>query len=85
MCAACDQIHSRLGLSRIFFAPYTRHQIQQIVTSRLSGLDAFDDDAIEMAARKVASISGDVRRALQVCRYSHPSPMPSTPRTTPHA
>lgn len=34
----------------------------------LDHLDAFDVDAIELCSRKVASVSGDVRRALQICR-----------------
>ena len=32
------------------------------------GTAAFDQDAIEFCARKVASVSGDVRRALEICR-----------------
>ena len=39
------------------------------LTSRLLGLDLFDKNAIEFCARKVASVSGDVRRALQICRF----------------
>ena len=62
------RVHSRLGLKRIVFTPYTRDQIVDIVRARLEGLDAFAEDAVDMAARKVASLSGDVRRALQICR-----------------
>ena len=62
------RVHSRLGLTRMTFAPYTREQLQRIVQERLRGLEAFDDDAVELCARKVASVSGDVRRALQICR-----------------
>jgi len=36
--------------------------------SRLSGLSVFDKDAIQLVARKVASLSGDARRALDICR-----------------
>ncbi len=36
--------------------------------ARLEELDAFKSDAIELAAGKVASLSGDIRRALQMCR-----------------
>ncbi|WAR24455.1 ORC1-like protein [Mya arenaria] len=39
------------------------------VSSRL-GLKAFDEDAIQLAARKVAALSGDARRALDICRRS---------------
>ena len=54
---------------RWWVSRYRQEQIQEIVRSRLEGLDAFMDVAVEMAARKVASWSGDVRRALQICRY----------------
>jgi origin recognition complex subunit 1 len=32
------------------------------------GLTVFDKDAIQLVARKVASLSGDARRALDICR-----------------
>lgn len=38
--------------------------------SRMRGLKAFDEDAIQLAARKVAALSGDARRALDICRRS---------------
>ena len=62
------KLSSRLALQRIVFKPYTRAQIEKIVSTRLKHLNAFRDTAIEMCARKVSSISGDVRRALQICR-----------------
>jgi origin recognition complex subunit 1 len=34
----------------------------------LSGLTVFEKDAIQLVARKVASLSGDARRALDICR-----------------
>jgi hypothetical protein len=62
------RVYSRLGLERILFRPYTREQIRSIVSDRLTGLEVFHKDAVEMAARKVSSLSGDVRRALHICR-----------------
>jgi Cdc6-like AAA superfamily ATPase len=56
------------GLSRINFAPYTHEQLCVIVESRLAGCDAFDPDAVELCARKVSAVSGDARRALDICR-----------------
>ncbi|VEN61219.1 unnamed protein product [Callosobruchus maculatus] len=53
------------------FAPYTKQQIVDIFTSRLkeSGVeDIFSPVALQMLAGKVASISGDVRRALDIGR-----------------
>jgi hypothetical protein len=38
--------------------------------ARLEKLDVFKSDAIELAAGKVAALSGDIRRALQICRRS---------------
>ena len=52
------------------FQPYTFKQLQTIVLSRMKGLKAFDEDAIQLAARKVAALSGDARRALDICRRS---------------
>ncbi|XP_033739227.1 uncharacterized protein LOC117326577 [Pecten maximus] len=62
------RVSSRLGLTRMTFQPYTFRQLQEIVVSRMRSLKAFDDDAIQLAARKVAAVSGDARRALDICR-----------------
>ncbi|RUS20272.1 hypothetical protein BC937DRAFT_95564 [Endogone sp. FLAS-F59071] len=56
------------GLTRINFQPYTHHQLIKIVESRLEGIDAFEKEAVEFAARKVSAVSGDARRALDICR-----------------
>ncbi|XP_074579369.1 LOW QUALITY PROTEIN: origin of replication complex subunit 1-like [Curcuma longa] len=64
------RISSRMGIQRLCFLPYTHQQLQEIISSRLNGLDAFEDQAIEFASRKVAAMSGDVRRALQICRLA---------------
>ncbi|CAH1104483.1 unnamed protein product [Psylliodes chrysocephalus] len=53
------------------FAPYTKQQIIEIVTSRLRSagvLEIFSPSAVQMLAGKVASVSGDVRRALDIGR-----------------
>ncbi|KAK2145921.1 hypothetical protein LSH36_647g01016 [Paralvinella palmiformis] len=63
-----NRVASRLGLTRMTFQPYTHKQLQTIVMSRMSGINAFDGDAIQLAARKVAALSGDARRALDICR-----------------
>ncbi|XP_063230635.1 origin recognition complex subunit 1 isoform X2 [Bacillus rossius redtenbacheri] len=63
-----NRVNSRMGLTRITFQPYTYVQLQKIVMSRLQGLDAFDPDAVQLVARKVAAVSGDARRALDMCR-----------------
>lgn len=65
-----NKISSRLGLTRITFPGYTHEQLMTIITSRLSGVPTslVDPDAIQFAARKVAAVSGDARRALDICR-----------------
>lgn len=62
------RVASRLGLVRLTFHPYSFKQLQEIVSSRLSGLDAFSSDGIQLISRKVAALSGDARRALDICR-----------------
>lgn len=62
------RISSRMGVQRLCFGPYNYQQLQEIISSRLSGIDAFEKQAIEFASRKVAAISGDARRALEICR-----------------
>ncbi|KAI8095958.1 P-loop containing nucleoside triphosphate hydrolase protein [Thamnidium elegans] len=63
-----NKIASRMGLTRINFQPYKYDQLYQIVQSRLQGIDAFAKEAVEFAARKVSAVSGDARRALDICR-----------------
>ncbi|XP_038650173.1 origin recognition complex subunit 1 [Scyliorhinus canicula] len=63
-----NRVASRLGLTRMSFQPYTYKQLQRIICSRLNRLKAFEDDAIQLVGRKVAALSGDARRALDICR-----------------
>ncbi|KAK9472468.1 P-loop containing nucleoside triphosphate hydrolase protein [Dipodascopsis tothii] len=65
-----NKISSRLGLMRIQFPGYTHTQLQQIIEVRLQAANGniFDRDAIEFASRKVAGVTGDARRALDICR-----------------
>ncbi|MCJ1273563.1 Origin recognition complex, subunit 1 [Puttea exsequens] len=65
-----NKISSRLGLTRILFPGYTHEQLQEIIRSRLEGVpdNIADPDAIQFASRKVAAVSGDARRALDICR-----------------
>ena len=65
-----NKISSRLGLTRITFPGYNHEQLMRIVQSRLEGVpgNIVDADAVQFAARKVAAVSGDARRALDICR-----------------
>ena len=67
--SAMSFAHS-LGLIRITFPGYTYDQLIKIIESRLEGLakDSIEADAIQFASRKVAAVSGDARRALDICR-----------------
>lgn len=81
-----NKISSRLGLTRITFPGYTHDQLMKIIQSRLEGVpgDIVDADAVQFASRKVAAVSGDARRALDICRravelaeadvLNHPAP-----------
>ncbi|XP_039484607.1 origin recognition complex subunit 1 [Drosophila santomea] len=62
------KVTSRLGLTRLTFQPYSHKQLQEIVTARLGGSEAFKGEAVQLVARKVAAVSGDARRALDICR-----------------
>ncbi|CAG0918734.1 unnamed protein product [Notodromas monacha] len=63
-----NRVQSRLGLDRLVFHAYTFPELQKIIESRLEENDCFDPDAIQLVARKVASVSGDARRALNICQ-----------------
>lgn len=65
-----NKISSRLGLTTISFPGYDHKQLMSIITSRLEGVpgNLVDPDAIQFAARKVAVVTGDARRALDICR-----------------
>jgi Cdc6-like AAA superfamily ATPase len=64
------RIHSRMGMTRVVFRPYKAQQVEEIVQARLTGLEVglFDDAAVAFTAKKVAAVSGDIRRALDFCR-----------------
>lgn len=83
-----DQL--RLGLTRITFPGYTHEQLMKIIQSRLEGVpgNIVDSDAVQFASRKVAAVSGDARRALDICRRAvelaeadalEAEPVPGTP------
>lgn len=59
-----------LGLTRITFAGYNHEQLMKIIQSRLEGVpgEIVESDAVQFASRKIAAVSGDARRALDICR-----------------
>lgn len=62
------KVTSRLGLTRLTFQPYNFQQLQEIIAARIVGTETFNKDAVQLVARKVAAVSGDARRALDICR-----------------
>jgi len=65
---------SRIGFMRCIFPPYSHEQLYTIVKKSLIEGQAkkteggIDDDTITLVAKKVAAISGDARRALDIAR-----------------
>nr|XP_057929389.1 origin recognition complex subunit 1 [Doryrhamphus excisus] len=79
-----NRVASRLGLTRMSFQPYGFKQLQQIIMSRLNKVKAFEEDALQLVSRKVAALSGDARRCLDICRRAteiceHAAAKPSVP------
>lgn len=65
------QTRCELKPQLVHFAPYSKQQILEIITSRLEkvgALTVFSPAALQMLAGKVAAVSGDVRRALDIAR-----------------
>ncbi|KAM9255151.1 cell division control protein 6 homolog [Cariama cristata] len=55
----------------LHFPPYTREQLTAILQERLgqvTGDPVLDAAALQFCARKVSAVSGDARKALDVCR-----------------
>lgn len=50
------RISSRMGIQRLCFGPYNYQQLEEIISSRLKGINAFEKQAIEFASRKVSSM-----------------------------
>ncbi|KAK9966404.1 hypothetical protein ABG768_003516 [Culter alburnus] len=53
------------------FPPYSREELNAIVLDRLtqvSGEGVLDAAAVQFCARKVSAVSGDARKALDICR-----------------
>ncbi|KAF4731138.1 Origin recognition complex, subunit 1, partial [Perkinsus olseni] len=65
------RVASRLGFGRLNFSPYSSDQIAEIIRRRMEecgGEAVFESNAIKLCAMRVASVSGDIRKALHICR-----------------
>lgn len=54
-------------MKKLKFQPYTYQQLEIIAKGHMLH-HKFDDDAITLAARKIASLSGDARRISEICQ-----------------
>ncbi|KAL6727002.1 hypothetical protein Aduo_008918 [Ancylostoma duodenale] len=64
-----QRVTSRIGAARICFQPYEFQQIERIIHDRLKGsTNAIDEGAVQIAARKVAAVTGDLRKAMDLLR-----------------
>lgn len=63
-----SRISSRLGSKRVIFIPYNSEQIKTIIQQRLKKSQIFDHKAIEFVAKKVSTVSSDIRITLDFCR-----------------
>lgn len=65
------RVSSRFGLVRVDFWPYKKDQINEILRQRLDSQGAgmaFEPAVLKLCAARIAAGSGDIRKALQLCR-----------------
>lgn len=62
------KIISRVGNNRLSFKPYLKEELIKILQIRLDQIDLFSLEALKYCCMKVASVSGDLRRILQICK-----------------
>lgn len=66
------RVQSRIGSRRVFFKSYSVNETVAILNAKLQqaspNYEVFDQDAILYASKKTAALSGDIRKAFQICR-----------------
>ena len=63
------RLGSRLGVNRLSYPPYTSAQLQTILELTLDRRKVdYSPPALLLCVKKVGSVSGDVRRAMELCR-----------------
>ncbi|XP_955167.1 origin recognition complex protein 1, putative [Theileria annulata] len=65
-----SSIQSRLGFGSLVFKPYRYQQIIQVIESKLGKHSPIDPVALQLCARRVTNYSGDMRKALQICKLA---------------
>uniref|UniRef100_A0A4W4GEM2 Cell division control protein n=1 Tax=Electrophorus electricus TaxID=8005 RepID=A0A4W4GEM2_ELEEL len=67
----CQMARPRCRPQLLHFPPYSHQELMAIVQDRLtqvSGEAVLDPAAVQFCARKVSAVSGDARKALDICR-----------------
>jgi Cdc6-like AAA superfamily ATPase len=64
------RISSRIGNTRLVFSPYTSREIKEIISERVARTGIFDPTAIDFISKKVALVSSDIRKTLNICRQT---------------
>uniref|UniRef100_A0A8C9QWW9 Cell division control protein n=1 Tax=Scleropages formosus TaxID=113540 RepID=A0A8C9QWW9_SCLFO len=65
------RLHTRPGCrpALLHFPPYSREELTAIVQDRVAHVSVLlDASAVQFCARKVSAVSGDARKALDICR-----------------
>merc|ERR1711957_105902 len=63
------KIASRMGSNRLVYEPYTRDEVSEILTSRITDIKGvFDKMSLGLIAQKISNFSGDIRRSLQITK-----------------
>lgn len=65
-------VQSRVGTEKCIFKAYSLNDTTAIIKSKIQegspNFHFFEDDAVLFAAKKTAALSGDIRKAFQLCR-----------------
>ncbi|CDR98016.1 origin recognition complex subunit 1, putative [Babesia bigemina] len=61
---------SRLAFGSLVFQPYRYQQILDVLSSQEDIKSAIDPVALQLCARRVTNYSGDMRKALQICKLA---------------
>ena len=65
-----NKVSSRMGNNQLTFKPYQREELQKILEQTLISYKLFTKDAIKYCCSKVACISGDIRRIINICKHA---------------
>jgi origin recognition complex subunit 1 len=68
------RVQSRIGSARVFFKSYGVEETKAILLSKVRSAspnyDVFHSEAITYASKKTALMSGDIRKAFQMCKQA---------------